>query len=119
MEWMPIENEIVDADTDDEAIEVQRPHGVAVGRGPTKLDIEHNVASGQAQHRTLCDACVSARGIDGRRENWESGREDEDPLIAMDRGCWELHGTEDDNDDDHVEVAQNKSLIFVAKDANT
>ena len=29
---MPIENEIVDACIDDEAIEVQRPHVVAVGR---------------------------------------------------------------------------------------
>ena len=36
---MPIKNEIVDAGIDDEAIEVQRPHVVAVGRGPTKLEI--------------------------------------------------------------------------------
>ena len=43
--------------TDDEAIEVQRDHVVAVRRGPTKLEIEHHVASGHAQHRTWCDAC--------------------------------------------------------------
>ena len=42
--------------TDDEAIEVQRDHVVAVGRGPTKLEVEHDVASGHAQHRTQCDA---------------------------------------------------------------
>ena len=32
---MPIESEIVDAGIDDEAIEVQRPNVVVVGRGPT------------------------------------------------------------------------------------
>ena len=31
------ESEIVDADIDDEAIEVQQFHDVAVGLGPTKL----------------------------------------------------------------------------------
>ena len=62
---MPIENEIVDAGIDDEVIEAQRPHVVAVGRGPTKLEVEHHVAAGYAQHRTLCDACVRARGIAG------------------------------------------------------
>ena len=45
-------NEIVDAGIDDEAIEVQQSHVVAVGCGPTKLEIEHHVASGHAQHRT-------------------------------------------------------------------
>ena len=49
---MPIESEIVDAGIDDEAIEVQRPNVVVVGRGPTKLEVEHHVASGHAQHRT-------------------------------------------------------------------
>ena len=32
---IPIESEIVDAGIDDEAIEVQRPNVVVVGRGPT------------------------------------------------------------------------------------
>ena len=54
---IPIENEIVDAGIDGEAIKFQRPHVVLVGRGPTKLEIEHHVASGHAQHRTWCDAC--------------------------------------------------------------
>ena len=87
---MPVENEIVDAGTDDEAIEVQRPHVVAVGRGPTKLEIEHHVAAGYAQHRTLCDACVRARGIAGRHERREPGREDEHPLVAIDFGYLKL-----------------------------
>ena len=42
LQIMPIENEIVD-----EAVEVQRPDVVVVGRGPTKLEVEHHVASGQ------------------------------------------------------------------------
>ena len=68
---MPIENEIVDAGMDAEAIEVERSHVVAVGRGPTKLDIEHHVASGHAQHRTWCAACKRTRGIAGRHERRE------------------------------------------------
>ena len=52
----PIESETVDAGIDDEAIEVQRPNVVVVGRGPTKLEVEHHVASGHPQHRTWCDA---------------------------------------------------------------
>ena len=56
LQIMPIESEIVDAGIDDEAIEVQRPNVVVVGRGPTKLEVEHHVASGHAQHRTWCDA---------------------------------------------------------------
>ena len=39
------------------------PHVAAVGRGPTKLEIEHRVASGHAQHRSWCDGCVTARRI--------------------------------------------------------
>ena len=39
LQIMPIEKEIVDAGIDAEAIEVQRPCVVAVGRGPTKLEI--------------------------------------------------------------------------------
>ena len=63
LQIMPTESEIVDASIDDEAIEVQRLNVVVVGRGPTKLEIEHHVASAQAQHRTWCDACMRARGI--------------------------------------------------------
>ena len=81
---MPFENEVVDADIDDEAIEVQYLHVVAVGRGPTKLDFEHHVASGHAQHRTWCDACLKARRIVGRHQKGKLGREVEDPLVAMD-----------------------------------
>ena len=51
LQIMPIETEIVDEGIDDEAIEVQRPSVVVVGRGPTKLEVEHHVASGHAQHR--------------------------------------------------------------------
>ena len=107
---MPIESEIVDAGIDDEAIDVQRPNVVVVGRGPTKLEVEHHVASGHAQHRTGCDACMGACGIAGRHERREPGREDEDRLVA-------INGAEDDNDDD--ETTQNKLLILVAKDAKT
>ena len=35
---------------------------------------------GHAQHRTRCDACMRARGIGGKHEIREPGREDEDPL---------------------------------------
>ena len=72
---MPIESENVAAGIDDAASEVQRPHVVAVGRGPTTLEVEHQVASGHARHRTWCDACMSARGIAGRHERQESGRD--------------------------------------------
>ena len=61
MQLIPIESETVDEGSDDEAIEVQRPNVVVVGRGPTKLEIEHHVASGYALHRTCCDACMTAR----------------------------------------------------------
>ena len=81
---MPIEDEIVDEDIDDEAVEVQRPNVVVVGRGPTKLEVEHHVASGHAQNRTWCDVCMRARGIAGRHERRVPGREDEDPLVAID-----------------------------------
>ena len=43
---MPAENEIVEAFTT-KRIEVQQPHVVAVGRGITKLEIEHRVAFGR------------------------------------------------------------------------
>ena len=55
---MPVESEIVDEGIDDEAIEVQRP---------AKLEAEHHVA----------------RGIAGRHERRELGREDDDPLVAI------------------------------------
>ena len=102
LQIMPIENEIVDAGIDDEAIEVQRPNVVAVGRGPTKLEVEHHVVSGHAQHRTWCDACMRARGIAGRPERREPGREDVDPLFAIGHGYLKLDGTEDDDDDDEM-----------------
>ena len=108
---MPFASEIVVAGTDDEAIEVQQHHVVTVGRGPTKLEIEHRVASGHAQHRTWCDACMRACGIAGRYERREFGREDEDPLVALDYGSLKLEDTEDDDDDEDDEVAQNKLLI--------
>ena len=104
---------------DDEAIEVQRPHVVAVGRGPTKLEIEHYVAAGYAQHRTWCDAWIRARGIAGRDERRELGREDEHPLVAMNCGYLKLDGTEDAVDEDDDEVAQNNLLILVTKDEKT
>ena len=50
---------------DDEAIEVQQAHAGAVGRGPTKLEIERHVASGHAQHRTWCGTCMRSRRIVG------------------------------------------------------
>ena len=95
------------------------PNVVAVGRGPTTLEVERRVASGHAQHRTLCDACMRARAIAGRHERWDPGREDEDPLVANDYGYLKLDGTEDDDDDEDDEVAQKKLLILVAKDVKT
>ena len=82
-------------------------------RGPTKVEVEHHVASGHAQNRTWCDACKRARGIAGRHERRVPGREDEDPLVAIDCGFLKLDGTEDDEDDDD-ETTQNKLLILVA-----
>ena len=108
---MPIESEIVDASIDDEAIEVQRPNVVVVGHGPTILEVQHHVASGHAQHRTWCDACMRARGPAGRYERWVPG-------VAIDYGYLKLDGTEDDEDDDD-ETTQNKPLILVVKDAKT
>ena len=70
---------------DDEAVELQRPNFVVVGRGPAKLEVEHHVASGLAQHRTWCDSWMRVRGIGGRHELREFGQEDEDPLVAI--GC--------------------------------
>ena len=109
----------MDEGNDDEAIEVQRPNVVVVGRGPTMLEVEHHVASGHAQHRTWRDACMRARGIAGRYERRELGREDEDPLVAIDYGYLKLVGTQDDDEDDHDEMTQNKLLILVAKDVKT
>ena len=65
----------MDESIHDEAVEVQRFNVVKVGRGPTKLEIEHHVASGHAQHRTWCDSCLRPRGITGKHET-EPGRED-------------------------------------------
>ena len=99
-ECVAIDNDIVGAGIDDEAIEVQHTRLVAVGRGPTKLETEHHVATGHAQHRTWCDAFMRARGIAGRHEKPQSGREDEGPLVAMDFGYLKLVGTEDYDDDE-------------------
>ena len=60
------------------------------------------------QHRTQCDACMRARAIVGRHERRENGREDEDPLVAIDYGYLKLDGTEDG------EMTQNKLLLLVA-----
>ena len=68
LQIMPIEDEIVDEGIDDEAVEVQRPNVVVVRRGPTKLEVDHHVAAGHAQHRTWCDACMKVRGIAGIRK---------------------------------------------------
>ena len=120
LQIMPIEGEIVDEGIDDEAVEVQRPNVVIVGRGSTKLEVEHHVASGHAQHRILCDACMRACGIAGRDERREPGREDEDPLVAIHYGYLKLDGTrDDDDDDDDDEMTQIRLFILVAKDAKT
>ena len=58
---------------------------------------------------------MRARGIAGRHERRELGREDDDALVAIDYGYFQLEGTEDDDDDEDAEVAQNKLLILVAK----
>ena len=51
---MLFEKEIVD-----ESIEVQRPNVVVVGCGPTKLEVEHHVASAQeAWSRGRGPTCV-------------------------------------------------------------
>ena len=76
----------------------------------TKVEIEHHVASGHAQHRTWCDACMRACGIAGRHENRESGREDEDPLVATNYGDLNLDGTEDDGDDAEQIARENQNL---------
>ena len=116
LQIMPIEDLTVDEGTDGEAVAVQRQNVVVVGREPTKLEVEHHVASGHAQHRTWCDACMRARGIAGAHERREPGREDEDPLVAIDHVYLNLDGTEDDDDDNDDEATQNKLLILVAKD---
>ena len=81
MECMPIKSEIVYEGVDDEAIEVHQLHVVAVGRVPAKQDIEHRVASGHAQHRTWCDACMRARGIAGGHQEREPGRKTRTRLL--------------------------------------
>ena len=113
---MPCEGEIVDESIDDEAVEAQRPNVFDVGRGPANFEIEHHVASGHAQHRTWCDACMRARGIAGKTRKtgaWSRGR-------GSAGGDMKLDGTEDDDDDDDDdEMTQIKMHILVAKDAKT
>ena len=82
---------------------------VGVGRGLTKREVEHHVASGHAQHRTWCDASMRARGIAERHERREPGREDEDTFIAVDCDYLKLDGTEEEDDDDD-EMTQHKPL---------
>ena len=60
---------------------------------------------------------MGARGIAGRHERREPGREDEDPLVAIDDSYLKLDDTEDDDDDDD-ETTQNKLPILVAKCEN-
>ena len=48
----------------------------------------------------------------------ETGREDEDPIIAMEYSYLKLDGTEDDDDEDD-EHTQNKLLMLVAQDVQT
>ena len=62
---------------------------------------------------------MRARGIAGRHERREPGREDEDPLVAIDYGYLKLDGREDDDGDEDDGEAQNKLLILVAKDVKT
>ena len=57
---------------------------------------------------------MRARGIAGRHERREPGREDEDPLVAMDYGYLKLGATKDYDDDDD-ETTQHKLLILVAR----
>ena len=47
---------------------------------------------------------MRARGIAGRQERRELGREDDDPLVAIDYGYLKLDGTEDDDDDEDGET---------------
>ena len=87
MECLPFESKIVDAGFNNETIEVQQHHVVAVGRGPTKLEIEHHVTSGHAQHRPWCDACMKARRVAGRHEKPGSLVErTRTRLLALDHG---------------------------------
>ena len=57
LQIMPNESEVVDAGIDDEATEVQRPNAVVVECGPTKLEVEHRVASGHARAVMMVAAC--------------------------------------------------------------
>ena len=82
--------DLENASIGDESIEVQRPEVAVVGRGPTKIEFEHHVALGHAQHRTWCDACMRSRGIAGRHERQEPGWDDEDPPVAIDYGYLKL-----------------------------
>ena len=114
MACMPVESEIVDSSIDDEAIEDQRPHVVALGRG---ADQAGNRTSCCTHHQTWCDACMRAYGITGgslvERTRTRSLR------WITDYGCLKLDGHDDDDDDEDDEVARNKLLILVAKDVKT
>ena len=45
---------------------------------------------------------MRARGIAGRPQKREPGRQDEDRLVAIDHGNLKLDGTEEDDDDDEA-----------------
>ena len=62
---------------------------------------------------------MRARGIAGRHKKREPGREDEDPLVAMDYGYWKLDGTNEDDDGEHDRSHRTKLLIPVVKDVKT
>ena len=62
---------------------------------------------------------MRACGIAGKREKRELGREDEDPLVAMDYGYLKLDITDEDDEDQDDKVAQNKLLMPVVTYAQT
>ena len=97
-----IENEIVDEGIEMKRLKFSDPMLLAAfRRGPTKLEIEHHVASGHAQHRTWC--------VHESTWNWWKPRE----TGAWSRGrrsimvITKLDGTEDEDDDDD-EITLNK-----------
>ena len=56
------------------------------------------------RHRTWCDACMRARGIAGRDERQEPGREDEDQWWQMIVKC-DCTGDDGDDDDETTQTA--------------
>ena len=58
---------------------------------------------------------MRARGIAGRHETRDPGREDEDPHVPSDYCYVKLDGTEDDDDDEDDEVAQKRTAHLGCK----